>query len=568
MGKPEGHGELVTRVLAAPPQARVRLLLSWFGTKDTPAPPVSEWARIVAALPTNRRGQVLERMADNMPDGENEYDQAQAIVLGAVRESTGPHGELPADHADVLERLAEQLVWGAHRSDAARLGKSWYTIFSLSRRLPLQSQPKVFAQLTEFVHREDADVANVDRLHPRWPLFIDYVRSHFPGGDIVMILGKLAEDNAEIEDDRLEEPVRNAILQAAATLPGECRAALIAQVIRHGPYYLPETVALWEDAFLASNSVSDANAATVYGDLANGIYHLPEAIQNAHWHALAERVETTVNPGAMLPVLLAITEHNPAFLGPEWLAGLTRIGTRLPVQDRSAFFARMVNAMRPFTPPTWRAQITELDDLPRQARLPLARKLAELLFHYPADGSFDLASDDVAADPTGPLCARMPRTLTDALDTLAEILTLLPLADRGTVLLAFSRMHNRHSQQPLPWSLPRVQWLLAEVLKLVPLQHQGVGVVANVLSVVAHRCPNEAHARALLPRLEDAVRALPADARASPTFMLGFLIQRLLQNDKPAHDRWTASLAALPEGDREAAIASGRGARKRKGAPE
>lgn len=568
VGMPDGHGELLNRVLAARPQARVRLLLSWFEARGTPPPPVSEWARIVSALPTNRRGEVLQVMARDMPDVENEYDQAQAIVLAAVRESAGPEGPVEADQADVLERLAWRLVWGCGRSDVARVAESWDAIFSLARRLPLQSQPKVLARLTEFVHREDAEVANVDRLHRRWPPFIDYVCSHIAGADVVTILGKLAEHNAEIEDDSMEEPVRKAILQAAATLPGEWRAALMAQVILQGPYDLPETVALWDDAFLTSTSVSDASAQAVYGGLAKAIEPLPDAFQDSRWHELVQRVETTVSPGALLPVLLAIANHGLASLAPERLAVLTRIGTRLPVQDRSHFAATMVRAMRRVTPLTWRLQITELADLPRHARLALARQLASLLFHYPANDVFAQASEEIAPDPGELLCARMPRTLAGALDTLSEILTLLPLADRGTVLLALSPMNGRDSQQPMPWSLPRVHWLLAEVLKLAPLQHHGIGVVANVLRVVALQCPSEADASALLPQLEAAVQALPADTHASPLFMLSSLMQRLLQNDKPAHDRWTASLAALPVGDREAAFANGTGSRKRKGAPE
>lgn len=567
VGKPDGHGELLNRVLASAPQARVRLLLSWFEAHGTPSPPVREWARIVSALPTNRRGEVLEVMARDMPDVENEYDQAQAIVLEAVRESAGPEGPVRADQADVLERLAWRLVWGCG-PDVARVAESWDAVFSLARRLPLQSQPKVLAQLTEFVHREDAEVANVDRLHPRWPPFIHYVCSQFAGADVVMILGKLAEHNAEAEDDSMEEPVRKAILQAAATLPGEWRAALMAQVILQGPYDLPETVALWDDAFLTSAPVSDAHAAAVYGGLAQSIEQLPDALQDSRWHELAQRVETTMSPSAMLPVLLAITNHGLASLAPERLAVLTRIGTRLPVQDRSHFAATMVRAMRPVTPQTWRLQIAELEDLPRHARLAPARQLASLLFHYPANDAFPPASEEIARDPGELLCARMPRTLAEALDILSEMLTLLPLADRGTVLLALSPMNGRDSHQPMPWSLPRVHWLLAEVLKLAPLQHHGIGVVANVLRVVALQCPSEADASALLPQLESAVQALPADTRASPLFMLSSLMRRLLQNDKPAHDRWTASLAALPDGDREAAIASGRGSRKRKGAPE
>ncbi len=564
LGQPDGHGELLARVLTSPPRTRVRQLLSWFGTSGMAPPPVSEWGRIVSALPTECRGQVLVRMANDIP--EDEYDQAQAIVLAAVQESTSSEGPVPADHADVLQKLAWRLVWGAGSVDVAQLAQSWDTIFSLARRLPLQSQPAVLAQLTEFVHREDADAAAVAQLHPRWPPFIRYVCEQLPGADIVMILGTLAEHNCDADDDDLEQPIRDALREAAAGLHGEWRAALLARLVRYWPSELPEPAAMWDEAFHSSAYVPLTDPVALYCDLAKGVEQLPDVVQDACWLALAQRVETAVDAGARLPVLLALAGHVLDPIRPERGAVLARIGAQLPVEDRAQLSAAMIHGMRSRTPRMWHMQISQLEELLRQAQLAPARTLAGLLFRYPAGGAFDLTADELTPDPGALLCARMPRTPEEALDALSEILTMLPLAHRGTVLLTLSPMCGHDSQQPMPWSLLHARWLLNEALKLKPLQHHGIGVVANVLRVVAQRCLSAADARSLLPLLEDAVHALPADARASPWLMLGSLIQRLLPDDTPARDRWIAGISTLPVED--AAIIRGNDSRKRKEAPE
>lgn len=567
----EAHGELLERVLASPPETRVRLLLRWFGTAGTPLPTVGQWSRIVSALPPNARGRMLALMANGIPKQEAEYAHAQAIVLAAVRNSAAAGMPLPEDHANVLANLAKRLVWDAPRDQAARLAQAWDEIESLTRRLPLPAQRNVLAELTEFVHRDDADPADRPaQLATRWQAFIGYVGSHLPPADVAMILGRLAEhnrledygldDDDEAEANQLERPIREAIAQAAQALPGEWRVTLLARVLRYTPPDDPGMAARWDQVFVAAAAVPPEHAVAVYSDLANVVACLPIDIQENRWHALAHCAETAVNPGAMLPVLLELASHGLAPLPPQRHAALVRIGVRLPVEERGRLSAAMATT-RDITPHRWRMQIAELEDLPRAARRMLASKLATVLFDYPAQGVFVQASDDVAADPGELLCARMPRTLAEALNALSEMLTLLPLAHRGAVLLSLSPMQGRWGAEQ--WSVPRARWLLEEALKLAPLQHHGIGIVANVLRAVALRCRNEADARALLPLLESAVRALPADARASSSFMLSSLIERLLK-DQPSRDRWLAEMWALPAED----VAVATGSRKRKGAPQ
>jgi hypothetical protein len=563
-GQADGHGELLTRVLSLPPQARVRLLLQWFDKAEPPLPPVSEWGRVVSALPPDARGKVLALMAEDLPEND-EYFEGRATILAAVRASTDPGAPVPADHADVLMQLADRLVRGIPHWEPAWFAQSWSELDLLARGLPLQSQPKVLAQLAECVHRDDINTENkAVEPHPRWQEFIGYVGSHFPPHDVAKILGRLAGHNGEAEDETLERSVREAIVQAARALPGESRASLLVQVVRSSPHDLPELVQLWDEAFLASASVSRENAAALYGELARTVDCLPRDIQDTRWHALAQRIDTAMSGDAMLPVLLDLAMHGLKPLAPQRREALAAIGRRMPAQDRGSLSAALVET-RHITPHTWRMQMIELEELPRAARLAPAIQLAGQLFHYPADGAFAPVSGELAADPGGLLCARMPRTLAEALNTLSEMLTLLPLAHRGTVLLGLSSMRHRSSAQPIPWSLPRARWLLEEALKLAPLQHHGIGVVANVLSVVTQRCPNEADARSLLPLLESAVRALPADARASSLLILSSLTNRLAKDGVPI-DRWIAYVSALPAEDRDAVRAAL--SRKRKDAPE
>jgi hypothetical protein len=559
------HGELLDRVLASSPQARVRLLLWWFGEARTPSPPVSEWGRIVSALPPNGRGKVLALMARQMPP-RGEYGEPTAILLAAVRKVANPDAPVPADHADVLKELAGRLL-NSRYWQPTRFAENWTAIDELARRLPLQSQPKVLAELAKHVPRHG--VASPDqpaRPRPRGQEFIEYVCAHFPPSDVVMILATFGEHTCEAQyedvDDDVERPIREAILHAAQGLPIEWRATLLARFAQKNPHSLGHEVELWDDAFLASASVPQPNAAALYRALAAAVHCLDRDVQDNRWHALVQRVETAVNPDAMLPILLELADNGRSPLEPGRHAALAAIAPRLPTQDRGLLSAAMVPLDHAdITPQRWRMQMTELEHLPPMVLHASAELLASLLFDAPDDGAFAPASDELAPSPEALHSARMPRTLGEALGTVSKILTLLPPAHRGAVLLKLSPMRSRWTSQPIPWSLTRARWLLEEALKLAPLQHHGIGVVANVSSVVAQRCPNEADARSLLPLLERAVHALPAEARASPLFFLGSLIERLL-NDPSSRDGWVAELSAIPAED--AAVAIGLG--KRQGA--
>lgn len=548
IGQPGSHADLLDAVLSMPPDARARALRSWFddpGSELVPAPPVDEWPRIVSVLRPADRAMLLPRMARAIP--EDRFDQANAMVLGAVREAIGPDGTLPAHHADALEHLAMRLVWGRQYWDATQMGAVWDEIFSLAQRLPVESQAGPLSKLTWFGLAQvgPTSALNESGHSLRCRAFVEYVRKHLPPADVAEVLGELMEQSRDYCDDDALRPLRKTLLEAAQGLPDGPCAVLLACAI-DGLRYDGETGALWQALLHASRDVSERDAAPLYAQLASVIGLMPDDIAEPCWDALAQRLEAATDPGATVPAWLSLAQLDLTRRSLERRAVLTRLGNRLPDDKRAALHEAMI-ADRHVTPAIWQAQMTAVAELPAAVRLKPARRLALLLFNYPGNGVFEPAAADAPADPGALVCARFPRSLLDALRKLSDLVTLLPLADRGALLLELTTILGQDVTAPSQESLHRLTFVLYDAVKLEPYQHHTINVVTSIARL-AERHAGLAGARALLPPMFGAIRALPADARASAYLFLGSLLRRW-GVDAFAHSRWIEGVASLPVED-------------------
>jgi hypothetical protein len=545
--------------------------------KDPPAttsygstpPPVDAWPGILDAAPRAARGEVLAMMADAIPIGGDDdeggaYEQAIEFAIAGVRGSAGPEGGLPLDHARVLAQLAYRLVHDAARWEPARHGQCWDALFSLACSVPLHAQASILVNLAESVHLEDTGAEQHDATAPppRWNHFISYVRSRFAPAEVARILGVLSTSSSEEEENAARDrSIRNALLPAALALPEQWRATLLAQIIWGHPRDSEATMMLWDAAFAACATIPAQYAVRLFHDLAGAIDSLPPDRRDASWDALCQRICQSGDLHLMLDALLALASVSCG--GAHSLsrrAMLVSIGERLTPPARAALLAEMT-VRRGITPDLWRAQVAAVANLPLDVRREPAALLADILFRYQTDeGIFVAPSAEVLPDPGILAAARLPCTAAEARNKLSDILALLPLGDRGAVLLSLAQVQSE--ELLVPWDAAAVCWLLDEVLKLAPLHHHGIEALTTIARTAAQRCATEAQAHAIIPPLRRAVRVLPPEARANAFLFLGSLIQRRVPNQDIKRS-WTKELVELPATDLNVIRSH-----KRKGAPE
>lgn len=528
--------DLLHRILASPADARAALVEAWVGSDVPPPPPVSLWPRILDALPAPARAAVLATMAQTIPDAE--YGKALQIIITAVQASVEGDGFLPADLARTLARLAGGLGWQVSNEVPARLGQYWDEVFGLARRLPLPAQPEVMSQLATLVHADDAPSPADDaaKPRPRWSGFIGYVSAHFAPADATRILGDLAQASSNAEDGERHPhaaPLSRALCKAAMALPDTWCAKLLAIVLDCAPADELAALALWEEGLRAGEPLAASVAAPLYTSLARSIRTLPASHQAACWDALCHCLETHADIAPLTPAMLELARHAIGSRSLERRTLLLRTAGRLPAEDRGRLCAAMTMTSD-ITPALWRAQVMDLESLPLHVRHRTAAWLSVALFGYQTGphGFRPALTEPFLPDPGGLAAAEYPRNAAQALDRLSDILVLLPLADRGAVLVSLSRTGAGLCVNPLPWSAARVNWLLREVMKLAPLHHHGLDVVTNVAHSAARQCPSEAEALAVFSAFHGAVAALPADARVSALFHLTAMMQRLVKDQR------------------------------------
>lgn len=563
--------------LAPPPKLRVDTVAAapdGAGTaqaqrQETPVPALDAWPRLIEACPSRDRGSLLAMLAGNIPSDEQhgDYLVAQNILIAALRSASEPDRTLPADHAGTLSILATRLAFGAPDRSPAAFGEYWDAIWALACRLPLPAQPKVLCALTESVHRDPArrTEGHAVELAPRWRRFIDHVGAHFGPEDVVGMLCRLAEHDCEDADRDIHVGIIQALLPAAAALPDPFAAKLLAAIVRCRPDDEPIVATLWDALFAASQPVAGAHAAPLYEELARAIEDLPVPIKDARWDALCQRIGTLPKHEVAVGALRILARFEPARRSPARRAALSGIAASLePARRAELWMAMMVS--RGITAPIWHAMVMELCELPLHVRLEPARRLGDMLFDFVAgDGVF--APDHGPADAGGVLAATMPRTLSDALARLSDILALLPLGHRSAVLLDFTLTTRRPGgTQPLPapWHLGRAHWLLQEAMRLGPLHRHAIGIVTNVAMLATRYCAAEQEARSIVPSLQRAVLALPAEARATAFYCVITLITRA-NYDVARKRAWAGYVAELPPMDQPDGAAV---SRKRKDLPE
>ncbi|MGY8525717.1 hypothetical protein [Paracidovorax citrulli] len=566
-GMPVSREELLERLLQSPPDIRARLLPRfighrWAASGDKQAPRPDDWRRILAACRPGARGPVLAAMASELHI--ETYDEEQAIVLSAIRNLARPDGSLPAEVALALAGLARRLVNDAPDWEPVRIGQSFDEILALAQRLPVSTQGSVLAALSECIHHDQPPPAENEAASPapRWYAFIAYVRSTLPPDEVATVLGTLCEHNGETEDEELERPVREALLAAAQGLPHAPWARLLGVILNQHTRETQEFADLWQATLEATELVGSEDAVPLYEALATSLLSLPDDRQSACGQAIAVKLQAVSEPRALRPALHVFTYFDSA-RALDWRAMLFETGKKLPTPDR-AILSSWMTVMHALPPALWRAQVLELDALPRQARFEAARKLVRELVRLGDDMFLPQTEAEAEADlpdPSDPPCARVPRTPRERLSCASDILSMLTLADRGSLLLSLSPMRNSSTMALLPWSRHRASWVLEEALKLAPLRHHAIGAVSAACMAIAQQCPSEAEARWLLPAMMNAVRALPAANRASALLFVGSLLQRLA-GDANTMTAWSAELSALPPEDVAAAFP-----RKRKEAP-
>ncbi|XQU70676.1 hypothetical protein OJJOAM_003465 [Cupriavidus sp. H18C1] len=521
--------------------------------QETAVPALHDWPSLIEACPSQDRASLLATLADNIPDdvGHRDYLVAQNILISALRSAGELDGSLPADHAEALATLATRLALGGPDWTPAAFGEYWDAIWALACRLPLPAQPKVLCALTESVHHDPATRhGHAVELAPRWRRFIDHVGVNFESEDAVGILVGLAEHDCDEPQRDIHVGIIHALLRAAAALPDPCAAQLLAAIVRCRPNDEPIVATLWDTTFAASEPVAGAHAAPPYEELAWAIEDLPVPIQNARWDALCQRIGTLPKGEVAVGALRILARFEPARRSPARRAALAGIAASLePARRAELWIAMMVS--RGITAPIWHAMVMELCELPLHVRLEPARRLGDMLFHFAAgDGVF--APDHGPADAGRVLAATMPRTPSDALARLSDILALLPLGHRSAVLLDFTLTTRRPGgAQPLPgpWHLGRALWLLQEAMRLGPLHRHAIGIVTNVAMLATRYCAAEQEARSIVPPLQRAVLALPAEARATAFYCVITLITRA-NYDVARKRAWAGHVAALPPMDR------------------
>ncbi|MGY8525716.1 hypothetical protein [Paracidovorax citrulli] len=516
----------------------------------------------VLAEPRDRRARLLGKL-------EKRANALHPRLRGPALEALQPHLSIRAAHLPeeqhkphdwtVLEQLACRVGWDEPDRDPATRTRSFDETLVLACRLPVERQGKVLAALArcmtwKTLRHSDGDQ---DTLAPRLARFVDHVRSNLPPADGAGVLGDLAWCG-DAGDDPLDRPLRAALLAAAQGLPDAACARLLGAIVGSHPSPSPALGPLWLAAFEAAATVAHVDAAPLYEALASRRAELPEDIQERCWHALARRLDEASDLEAMLPALLGLADVQSRML-PDRRAELLRIGRRLPARQRATLGAAMV-VKKGITPTLWRTQVLELAELPERIRLRQARKLIGLLWHYQSNGAFAAVNPDVNADeqwedgdPAGLAVARFPRGPNDARRKASDLLGLLPLMDRGTILLHLLTAYERRAPGPAPgnWDRPYVQWLLEEALKLAPFRHNGINILTGLCRVVASECPNKLEARLIAPMLITAVRhLLPAENRACALFHFHSLMDRLHMASAVS---WGEHLATLPAMDAAAA---------------
>jgi hypothetical protein len=504
------------RILSWAPAIRARFLPAWIDAakhEGVRLRTATEWRAIAEGLPPAGRLATLCALAAH-PDCTNAEHWTTLLdaLLAAAWDMTTADGDPSEDRSHLLCAVATACSRGKVVFDNVQPRIAlWDAVFAMAGRLAPGAKASVMVALARMTGR---DFFRLD-CEPRWRALISAACGELPVEDAANVLCALVTHVVDPEEEDIDEPYLDAVLEAATSLPDYACARVQAAVLKAYPKEDGDIPRVWDMLFSASQHMSAPALAILIPALAEAIRLMDDDHAIEPWNALFDRALAVLPSPHVGNALMGLAGCEDRILDSGVYRKLINAAARLSDRERAGVLKAMLAGRTP-PRPLWRTIANTIASLPAAARAVSIPALAHKLFWF-EEGHVAFRSDTALPPAASDMpCAERPYDLADALHKLSEVIRLLPLAPRAALLLGLV-----DTMEPVPGlNVARVRWLLREARHLPAIHRHEVLVVTRLARLAAERCRTQGDTRTLVPKFAQAVRSLPADRRASALLWL------------------------------------------------
>lgn len=295
----------------------------------------------------------------------------------------------------------------------------------------------------------------------------------------------------------------------------------------------------WDRLLHACKGADPALQADCLAELATMCGHIGEDGKEARFVALCEQAQA-LSPELRREPLLQLArssygfDRQPGTVVPRLMALCNDLGDK----DRAGLLVWMIGAF--FRDGHWRrVLINTAASLPAPHRYAPLRTIAMDLLAWAEGAPHKQRNTDVriAVSPDDYAIASLPTSWVALTDQLSQILAMLPLGQRGDLLL--------HLERAAETAVCKA-WILEKAKGLPRTQRHEVKIITRIAEYAATNCPAE-HASMLLPLVAEAVATLDDGHRASALY---WLMDACTKFGLPAYVDMARTADRLPEPDR------------------
>lgn len=436
--------------------------------------------------------------------------------------------------------------------------------------LDLATRKAIMVELAEFVGTEMDD----DNEPPRWRQLMDLALGALPAKDAADVLAALLESWTDFDFTDRSQPLFRAVLTAVQRLPDAVATPVLSRLL-HVAHSMEDTPSehMWH-ALLQAASDTDvtlqASLLTTLGDL------IPWYVEDKapYWIQLADRVAALPPALRRAPLQSLVNAREDTEMPIESaVARLVPMVEELDSPDRAALLSAMLSQRLGQHAASRRMIMNAVGRLPDPYRYqPFLTAASDLLAWAdrgptlngggaPWGGPASADASSVVPAPGDFRFSISPSSQGAALEQFHDLLTMLPLRQRGELLTALASDRTRPAQHSL---VPQLSWILKEAGLLPGTDRYEVKIYTDIARYAATSCPAVALPM-LLRDLVPAVASLSPDQCASA---VRWLHEACLKAGMP--EQFEPVKAAfegkMPQEDRIESMADGH--RKRKADPE
>ncbi|MBO4120971.1 hypothetical protein J5T34_09535 [Cupriavidus gilardii] len=526
-------------------------LVAWIahaGRDTMMEPGLAAWLDIVARLPPNDRVAVQAMVTEHCDD--RDVAPWRAMLDATLCDARARQDD--ADPSIQLQRVRSlnavaKAVARRHRSrdSAAHRWGFWAEVLADTQQLPDPHYKTLLHSLAYGAFHGCACLGEPvpvdDPVIKGWRALIKSALTRLSPVEAANVLSSMLEPLEEFDVQGPCAPLLDEVFAATRALPHGVAIGVLKHAFdaacRNGDEVIP--LVFWDRLLHACKGADPALQAECLATLAGMCPHIGDDGMEARLVALCEQVEA-LSPELRREPLWSLARNSHHFHGlvgmvvPRWMALCNGLGD----EDRARLLASMIYSV--FHDGHWRrGLINTAASLAAPHRYGPLCTIARELFKWAEGAPCTLRNADVriAASPDDYAIARLPTSWEALMDQLSQILVMLPLRQRGDLLLDLE-----HTAKTAVCKA----WILEKAKGLPPTQRHEVKIITRIAEYAATNCPEE-HASMLLPLVAEAVATLDDGHRASALY---WLIDACTKFGLPACVEIGGTIDRLPEPDR------------------